>query len=95
MKKKFTGLPSYGSLTTYVKTLGRADVEEMEEAAKEKSERGGNHMNDTNFNDAMEAKIDAIFKKDRYTTNTQLATVLGVSSQWDLQDDGEGGHLDI
>ena len=79
MKKKFTGVPSYSCLRTYVQTLGRADVEEMEEAAKEKSERGGNHRNDTNFNDAMEAKIDAIFKKDRYTTNKELAADLGVS----------------
>ena len=79
MKKKFTGLPSYSCLRTYVQTLGRADVEEMEEAVKGKSGRGGNHINDTKFNDAMQAKIDAIFENDRYTTNTQLAEILGLA----------------
>ena len=80
MKKKFTGLPSYSCLRTYVQTLGRADVEEMEEAVKGKSGRGGNRRNpDAVFNDAMQAKIDAIFENDRYTTNTQLAEILGLA----------------
>ena len=82
MKKnpKFRGLPSFSSLKTYVKTLGRADVEEMEEAVKGKSGRGGNRRNpDAVFNDAMQAKIDAIFENDRYTTNTQLAEILGLA----------------
>ena len=80
MKKKFTGVPSYSCLRTYVQTLGRADVEEVEEVVKAKSKKGGNRKNpNATFNDAMQAKIDAIFKKDRYTTNKELAADLGVS----------------
>ena len=80
MKKKFTGVPSYSCLRTYVRTLGRADVEEVEEVVKAKSKKGGNRKNpNATFNDAMQAKIDAIFKKDRYTTNKELAADLGVS----------------
>ena len=80
MKKKFTGVPSYSCLRTYVQTLGRADVEDMEEAVKRKSKKGGNRRNpDAVFNDAMQAKVDAIFKKNRYTTNKELAGDLGLA----------------
>ena len=77
LKKDFgRETPSVSSLWNWQK-LGRADIEELEEAVKGKSKRGGNHINDTKFNDAMQAKIDAIFENDRYTTNKQLAAEIG------------------